>query len=257
MRTIFILLFIGMRLAAQDTIVLLHGWWSSPLLLKRLEWALKRDGYQVVNLSYPSVSMPLERIGTEYLPGKLRERVPSDSGKIHFVTHSMGGLVLRRFLMTPHRPANLGRVVMLGPPNHGSEVADLWSRFGLCRLLAGPNLAALGTGGSCAAATLPPADFELHVIAGDRTLWPFWSPLAGPHDGKVSVASTRLVGMTSHYTIRRSHTVLPLSRPTIDSVREFLRNGKPSASAPASDDFNLPCSQSTAIAEKLRSSDRT
>jgi triacylglycerol lipase len=218
-------LLINMTALGQDTVVLLHGWWSSPLLMKRIEPALNRDGFHVVNLAYPSVSMPLDRIGTEYLPEKLRERVPAGPGKIHFVTHSMGGLVLRRFLMTPERPTNLGRVVMLGPPNHGSEAADFWSRFRWCRLLAGPNLVALGTGATCAATNLSPADFVLCVVAGDRPVWPFWSPLPAPHDGKVSVASTRLTGMCAHHVIRRSHTLLPLSRRAAEITRNFLRCG--------------------------------
>lgn len=218
-------LLIHMTALGQDIVVLLHGWWSSPLSMRRLARELENDGFEIVNIGYPSIRMPVERIATEYLPGQLRTRTAGASGTIHFVTHSMGALVLRRFLMTPERPANLGRVVMLGPPNHGSEAADFWSQFGCCRLLAGPNLVALGTGPTCAATKLSKADFELCVIAGNRPIWPLWSPLPAPNDGKVSVASTRLKGMCAHQVIRRSHTLLPLSRQAACLTRDFLRRG--------------------------------
>ncbi len=216
---------INVTALGQDIVVLLHGWWSSPLSIRRLARELESDGFEIVNLGYPSICMPVEQIATEYLPAQLRGRTVGSSGKIHFVTHSMGALVLRRFLMTPERPPNLGRVVMLGPPNHGSETADFWSQFGWCHVLAGPNLAALGTGPTCAATSLSPADFELCVIAGDLPFWPLWSPLPAPNDGKVSVASTRLTGMRVHHVVHRSHTLLPLSRRAACITRDFLRCG--------------------------------
>lgn len=211
--------------SGSDCVVLLHGWWSSPVLLKPVTWRLRGLGYTVVPIAYPSVRMPLEEIATRFLPGELDRRLPAQTGRIHFVTHSMGGLVLRRYLQQPDRRP-VGRVVMFGPPNQGSEAADFWARSRICRWIAGPNLRALGTGPDAVAPRLPPADFELLVLAGNRSFSPFGSPLPRPHDGRVSVASTRLEGMSAHREIPRTHTVLPWNRNALDLMAEFLASGR-------------------------------
>ena len=205
-----------------EAVVLLHGWYSSPIPMKRLEWALRREGYRVFNPAYPSIRVPLTILASEYLPDYLLRTIPEGIQRIHFVTHSMGGLLLRGSLAA-HRPARLGRVVFLGTPHHGSEAADLWSKNALCRWLAGPNLAALQTGLAGYSVNLGPADYEALVIAGDRPLSPFWSPLPAPHDGKVSVASTRLAGSARHIVVPHTHIALPIRTEIIRQVVQFLR----------------------------------
>ena len=204
-----------------EAVVLLHGWYSSPIPMKRLEWTLRREGYRVFNPAYRSIRVPLTILASEYLPDYLQRTIPEGIQRIHFVTHSMGGLLLRGCLAA-HRPTNLGRVVFLGPPHHGSEAADFWSKNAFCRWLAGPNLAALQTGPSGYSVTLSPADYEALVIAGDRPLSPFWSPLPSPHDGKVSVASTRLAGSARHVVVPHTHIALPTRTDIIRQVVQFL-----------------------------------
>ena len=208
----------------SEAVVLLHGWYSSPIPMKRLEWALRREGYQVFNPAYRSIRVPLATLASEYLPDYLQRNIPDSLRRIHFVTHSMGGLLLRGTL-AEHRPSNLGRVVFLGTPHHGSEAADFWSKSALCRWLAGPNLESLQTGLAGYSVKLGPADYEALVIAGDRPLSPFWSPLPAPHDGKVSVASTRLAGSARHVVVPHTHVALPLRTEIIRQVVQFLREG--------------------------------
>jgi len=205
-----------------EAVVLLHGWYSSPIPMKRLEWALRREGYRVFNPSYRSIRVPLATLASEYLPDYLQRTIPDGIQRIHFVTHSMGGLLLRGCLAA-HRPSNLGRVVFLGSPHHGSEAADFWSKSAFCRWLAGPNLASLQTGSAGYSVTLGPADYEALVIAGDRPLSPFWSPLPTPHDGKVSIASTRLAGSARHVVVHHTHAALPIRTEMIWQVVQFLR----------------------------------
>jgi hypothetical protein len=166
--------------------------------------------------------VPLATLASEYLPDYLLRNIPDSLRRIHFVTHSMGGLLLRGSLAA-HRPANLGRVVFLGTPHHGSEAADFWSKSAFCRWLAGPNLASLQTGPAGYSVTLGPADYEALVIAGDRPLSPFWSPLPSPHDGKVSVASTRLAGSARHIVVPHTHVALPIRTEIIRQIVQFLR----------------------------------
>ena len=208
----------------SEAVVLLHGWYSSPIPMKRLEWALRREGYQVFNPAYRSIRVPLPTLASEYLPDYLQRNIPKGLRRLHFVTHSMGGLLLRGSLAT-HRPPNLGRVVFLGTPHNGSEAADFWSKSAFCRWLAGPNLASLQTGPAGYSVTLGPADYEALVIAGDRPLSPFWSPLPTPHDGKVSVASTRLAGSARHVVVPHTHFALTIRAEIIRQVMEFLRRG--------------------------------
>ncbi len=156
----------------------------------------------------------LTRLFTAHYSG----RPPTDSFR-----HPLHGRAVTARLLGGPPPANLGRVVFLGPPHHGSEAADFWSKSAFCRWLAGPNLASLQTGLSGYSVTLGPADYEALVIAGDRPLSPFWSPLPSPHDGKVSVASTRLAGSARHVVVHHTHAALPIRTGMIRQVVQFLR----------------------------------
>lgn len=216
----------------RETVVLLHGVAMPPFSMGRLAAALRRDGYRVVNLGYPSRTMPLGRIADEYLPARLQAHRIDTAPRVHFVTHSMGGLVLRRYLQE-HRPANLGRVVMLGPPNHGSAAADHAGSRRLLRWFIGVNLPALGTGEAAVARRLPAADFEVGVIAGTRRLHGlFRRVLRGENDGVVTVESARLEGMKDFLALPRSHTLMLWRRDVLAQTRAFLRDGKFARPAP-------------------------
>ena len=209
----------------QDVVVLLHGMGRSTLSMKRIEWALVKRGYRVINLGYPSTRFPVETLAQNYLAPALRKLDPPPDGRVHFVTHSLGAIVLRQHLATELVP-NLGRVVMLGPPNRGSEIVDAMKRGPCLRLFTGPTGQQLGTGSEDLPRRLGPARFELGVIAGDRSLKPlFSSRLPRPHDGKVSVDSTRLEGMSDFRVVHCSHTFLPWRKCVIRQVVLFLETG--------------------------------
>jgi pimeloyl-ACP methyl ester carboxylesterase len=213
---------------AAETVVLLHGLGRSSWSMAYLAAGLKRDGYEVINLSYPSRNVPIETLAGDWLPARLREHGVDTASRVHFVTHSMGGIVLRQWLSRQPMPANLGRVVMLAPPNAGSEVSERLAAFPPFRWFTGVNGRRLGT----RASDLPRS---LGIIAGDRTLNPLFSAwLPGPDDGKVSVASTRLAGMSEALVLHHSHTWLMWRADTAAAVGNFLRAGSfqpmPSAS---------------------------
>lgn len=219
--------------ADTDTVVLLHGLGRTRWSMSPLATALARDGYHVVNLTYPSRTVPLETLARDWLPAQLRAHA-ADASRVHFVTHSMGGILVRLWLRECGTPANLGRVVMLAPPNAGSELTDRLNAFPPFRWFTGENGRRLGTAATALPATLGPwsvpssATFgELGVIAADRSLNPLLSALLpGPDDGKVTVARTHLTGETDHIVLPFTHTWLAWRTATARQITAFLSTGR-------------------------------
>lgn len=214
-----------------ETVILLHGLGRSPASMWRIERALRRDGYHVVNAAYPSQRQPVEVLARDHLAPLIAAH--RDAPRLHFVTHSLGGILLRLHLRD-HAVPNLGRVVMLAPPNAGSELADHLKPSRFYRLATGPAGQQLGVNDLPAALGPWPAGAgALGIIAGDRTFNPWYSAqLPGPDDGKVTVAATRLEGMADFVTVHSSHTWLAWRGAVIDEIRAFLRTGRFAPAAP-------------------------
>ncbi len=216
--------------ADPEAVVLLHGMGRTKVSMLRLAAALRRDGYRVINLSYPSRTVPVETLATDWLPRELRAAGALEAPRLHFVTHSLGGIVVRCWLRDLPESVRMGRVVMLAPPNAGSEVTDAFNAFPPYRWVTGVNGRRLGTDAAALPATLgpwPSARAELGVIAGDRSLNPLFAALLpGPGDGKVTVAATHLAGERGHVVVHHSHTWLGWRADTIAQARAFLRDGR-------------------------------
>jgi pimeloyl-ACP methyl ester carboxylesterase len=209
-----------------DCVVLLHGIGMQGYVMKRIESALVEQGYRVVNISYPSRELPFEKLAGEYLPAQLLENDVARAPRLHFITHSLGSLIVRK-LIQDTRPANLGRVVMIGPPNHGSVAADEAGEYSLLREYMGENLGRLGTGDNSIVSTLGPADFDVGIIAGNTTsVSVFGRVLSGQNDGAVTVESARLEGMHDFIVVPYSHTVMLWRDEVVQQALTYLREGK-------------------------------
>jgi hypothetical protein len=219
---------VGARAAAKEerpeAVLLLHGLARSDGSMGLLGARLAEAGFEVHNLDYPSTDHAPEELDA-LLFGPVHACC-SAAPRVHFVTHSLGGILLRAHLAR-HRPPNLGRVVMLAPPNRGSEWVDLLGRSPAFRWALGPTAAQLGTDVESLPNRLPPVDFPLGVIAGTRSINPLGSAiLPEPNDGTVSVESTRVEGMSDFLTVEASHTFIMRSEEVARQVIAFLRSGR-------------------------------
>jgi hypothetical protein len=194
--------------------------------MNKMQRALVDAGFVTANIGYPSRHHTVEVLADIAIRDGLDACRPNaGSGRIHFVTHSLGGILLRQYLET-REIAGLGRVVMLAPPNQGSIAVDKLGHIPGFNWLNGPAGRQLGKGVDSVPLKLGPAKFELGVIAGNRSIDPITSTvLDNPDDGRVSVADTRLEGMQDFVVVEHSHAFIMRMRRTIELTIKFLQSG--------------------------------
>ena len=206
-----------------EHVALLHGLGRSARAMRPLEGPLSDGGYHVHNLDYPSTEQAPEEL-VAYLAEEV-DRCCADAQRLHFVTHSMGGILLRAYAAEHPNPA-LGRVVMLAPPNRGSEYVDVAGDWALFEIFLGPTAQQLGTDPESLPNRLPAPDFELGVIAGTGGINLIGDMMIdGENDGTVSVESTRIPGMRDFIIVDASHTFIMRDDDVARQTLAFLRSG--------------------------------
>lgn len=222
---ILLLLLPGPVLAVEECVVLLHGLARISNSMSELERKLERAGFTAVNISYPSLSRDVATLAAEAVGGGIETCRDNGAERIHFVTHSLGGILLRYYL-EKNVVSELVRVVMLGPPNQGSELVDNLDNVPGFDWLTGPTGSRLGTESGDIVNTLGPVSFQLGVIAGDINLNPLgFLLLEGPNDSVVSVTSTHVDGMDDHLVLPVTHTFMMRNNKVIDNTIHFLKVG--------------------------------
>ena len=192
--------------------------------MNHLAAQLEAAGYRVNNVAYDSTEHPIEVLAAETVPRAVDGC--GDAAQIHFVSHSMGGILLRQYL-AEHDIDRLGRIVMLAPPNQGSEVIDGYGKMPGFEWVSGPAGLQLGTGRDSVPRSLGPVYFDLGVIAGTQTVNPILSTaLPGEDDGKVSVDSTKVAGMNDHIELPVTHVFMMRDDDVIAQVLFYLENGR-------------------------------
>ncbi len=207
-------------------VILLHGLGRTPASMRKMGQVLHSKGFEVINIGYASRSASIEQLAENAISDGLAQCRSKESAQIHFVTHSLGGILLRHYLES-NSIEGLQRSVMLAPPNQGSTAADAWRRVPGYRLLNGEAGFQLGTDEKSVPLQLGPVDFDVGIIAGDRTIDPVTSLfLANPDDGKVSVESTKVAGMKDWLLVHHSHAFIMKSDEVIRQTAHYLTFGE-------------------------------
>jgi len=204
-------------------VILLHGLARTQRSMTKLQKALNQHGYKTINIGYASTQKDISTIAEQAISQALQQC--SAHAQISFVTHSMGGVLVRQYLQR-HTIKTLHRTVMLGPPNKGSEIVDKLGDWWLFKRINGPAGQQLATNKNSIPNRLGAANFSVGIIAGTNGFNPFLSRLLPkPHDGKVTVESTKLEGMTDHLCLPVTHTFMMNKKSVIEQTLYFLEHG--------------------------------
>lgn len=211
--------------APEECVILLHGLARSSNSMDEMAYRLERAGFAPVQVDYASTRDSVSVLADDAVERGLERCEERRARPVHFVTHSMGGILVRSYLARHDLP-DLGRVVMLAPPNGGSEIVDLLGEWTLYGLIFGPAGRQLGTTGSALPPALPPPDYPVGILTGDRSLDPLGSfLLPGEDDGRVSVESARLEGISDFQVVPHTHSFIMMHDEVIDRVIRFLQSG--------------------------------
>ena len=210
----------------KECVIVFHGLGRTHNSMSQVEQALLKEGYFVWNETYPSRLAPVEILSTKAIKSGLDYCQNNQARKYHFVTHSLGGILIRHYLQS-NAIENLGKIVMLGPPNQGSEVADKLKDNYLYQKYTGPAGQEIGTDENSLPNRLKPIPGTIGIIAGNFSSDPWFSPIIpGEDDGKVSVMRARLKEMSDFIVVSSGHTFMMHDHYVIEQIKHFLRNGK-------------------------------
>ncbi|MGD9330076.1 MAG: alpha/beta hydrolase [Desulfobacterales bacterium] len=207
-------------------VILLHGLGRTPMSMTSLAHALETRGYRVTNQAYPSTQAPIEILTRDYLAPAVQRCQAAGCRVLHMVSHSLGGILIRQYLQTQALPEG-SRIVMLSPPNQGSQIADHLKSYRFYDWLTGPAGQQLGTESDSVPRQLAPVDAAIGVITGSESWNPFFSYLIpGPDDGKVAVDHARLAEMTDFVVVPAGHTFIMDDDEVIAQTLHFLQYGR-------------------------------
>ncbi|WP_323846285.1 esterase/lipase family protein [Microbulbifer magnicolonia] len=211
--------------AATQCVILLHGLTKDSRSMRPLQRQLVDAGYYTVNIDYPSRERPIAELSEQAVQAGLEQCARVNAAPVNFVTHSLGGLLVRHYF-EQHSPQGVNRVVMMAPPNNGSRVGDILSCIPIIKDVNGPAGRQLGTGAGSVPRQLGPARFDLGIIAGNRSYNPIASLLlSGADDGRIAVDSARLEGMCSFLVLPHTHGSIAGDEQAISQAVQYLQRG--------------------------------
>lgn len=215
-----------------EVVVTLHGLMRSRDVMQGLGDFLESEGQLTpVHVSYASTRRSLDDHATSL--ARVIDNLGSDVTKIHFVGHSLGNLVIRRYYgeASAAEPRwkvdpRVGRVVMLAPPNQGAHAARIWRDNDLFELVTGPSGKQLGLEWKQVEPRLGRPSGEFGIIAGAHPGGPLGNPLLpGDDDLVLSVSETVLPGASDSITVPLHHGEIISNAEVKAYVLQFLQNG--------------------------------
>ncbi len=207
-----------------ERVILVHGLARGAGSMAPLAERLERAGFVTHNLDYASTEHEPEAL-VSWLEGEIEGCCADGAAPLHFVTHSLGGILVRAALER-ERPTALGRVVLIAPPNGGSQIVDSLGANPLFGAVLGPTATMLGTGPDSFPNRIGPPDYELGIIAGTASINPLGSALLpGPDDGAVTVEDARLEGAADFILADANHTFIMQDAEVGRQVVHFLLTG--------------------------------
>lgn len=210
----------------KEIVVMLHGLARSEASFNKMDKSLQEVGYETCNVSYPSTKYPVETLVEKFVLPEIKRCIKGKYKQVSFVTHSMGGIIVR-YMATQKLPFKINRVVMLSPPNKGSEVVDTLGGLWLFKAINGPAGLQLSTRNDSLPNSLGKPEFELGIITGNKTInFILSAMIEGENDGKVSVESAKLEGMKDFLVIEATHPFIMKNKTAIEQTKYFLKNAE-------------------------------
>lgn len=212
------------RATPGDYVVLVHGLSRSAKCFCKMERCLRDSGYAVFTIDYPSTQGDIQTLTAKYIEPVIRDSCQDKAKQVHFVTHSMGGILVRYYLAS-RNPQRIGRVVMLSPPNRGSEMVDFLRKTYIVPKLLGPAYLQLATDGFVR--KIEETNHEIGVITGTRSInWLNSIIIDGDDDGKVSVERAKLPRMKDFLVVKRTHPMIMDADEVISASVRFIETGR-------------------------------
>ena len=209
----------------SPSVIVLHGLVRSAASMNKMSQALNRAGYHVCNIQYPSRKYGIKQLAIDFVYPEINKCLPNTTSEINFVTHSMGGIILRQLAQTTD--LKIHRAVMLSPPNQGSELVDKLKVVPLFAIINGQAGLSLGTELESVPNTLGRINFSTGIITGDRSHNLFYSYLIpGADDGKVAINRARVEGMQDFLIVPYSHSFIMNKDIVIQKTIQFLQSEK-------------------------------
>lgn len=210
---------------SDECVVLVHGLWRSGFAMRSIASDLEDYGFHTVRIDYPSTKMEIPQLAEEFVPDGVKLCQQTGAEKIHLVTHSMGGILARQYLQN-HKLPQGSRVVMLSPPNQGSDLSKKFHDSSWYQWLVGPAGASLTQDDSGIINQLLEIDEPVGVIAAYRS-WSLWpeSWLSSPNDGTVSVKSMMLKEMDDLILVNSGHATMRYEEEIHHQIRHFIKTG--------------------------------
>lgn len=208
-------------------VYVIHGYGGTTTMMSKIDKSIKNEHFITENFAYKSITVDLDSIGMELYLNIKR----SGFDTVSFVTHSMGGLVVRSMLQYSQKDKNfpvIHRIVMLAPPNGGAEIADFFTKKPGMKRLLGPNVEHMRTDSNSYAHKLPiPNNSELGIIIGIRGKSKGYNPfIPSDNDGLLTPKSAKLGVEKEIVYVYEDHNIMTQKTLICKLVNDFLKLGK-------------------------------